>query len=54
MAKIVRFHSIGGPEVLQVEDITLGEPGEGELLLRVQAVGLNRAESNYFHGQYRE
>lgn len=54
MARVVRFHSLGGPEVLQLEDTTVGEPGEGEVLLKVQAVGLNRAESMYFHGQYME
>ena len=30
------------------------EPGPGEVRLRVAAVGLNRAESMYFHGRYME
>jgi FAD/FMN-containing dehydrogenase len=29
MAKIVRFHRIGGPEVLQIEEVPSREPGKG-------------------------
>ena len=54
MPKAVRFHELGGPEVLRIEEVTLREPGEGELKLKVGAVGLNRAESAYFHGRYME
>ena len=41
MAKIVRFHRPGSPEVLQIEDIRVADPQEGEV--RIRAVGLNRA-----------
>ena len=54
MAKIVRFHRIGGPEVLQIEEVSSREPGKGEAKLRVKAVGLNRAESLFMHGHYLE
>ena len=54
MAKIVRFHQIGGPEVLKIEEVPSREPGKGEAKLRVQAVGLNRAESMFMHGNYVE
>jgi NADPH:quinone reductase-like Zn-dependent oxidoreductase len=54
MPKIVRFHQLGGPEVLKLEDVPLPQPGPGEAKLKVQAVGLNRAESMYFHGFYLE
>ncbi len=54
MPKIVRFHHLGGPETLRLEDVPTQQPGEGELRLRVEAVGLNRAESSYFHGRYFE
>jgi len=54
MPKIVRFHSIGGPENLKVQDEPSRQPGEGEVKLRVQAVGLNRAESMFMHGLYLE
>lgn len=54
MSKAVRFHQLGGPEVLQVEDVELREPGEGEVLLQVVAAGLNRAEIMFVAGQYFE
>jgi NADPH:quinone reductase-like Zn-dependent oxidoreductase len=54
MAKIVRFHRIGGPEVLKIEEVPSREPGKGEAKLRVQAIGLNRAESMFMHGYYLE
>jgi NADPH:quinone reductase-like Zn-dependent oxidoreductase len=54
MARIVRFHQLGGPEVLRIEDAPSQHPGEGEVRVRVQAAGLNRAESVYFHGRYFE
>ena len=52
MAKIIRIHSLGGPEVLQIEDSAVGEPGLGEVRIRVEAVGLNRAEAMYRAGRY--
>ena len=54
MSKAVRFAKLGGPEVLHVEDVTVREPGKDEVKMRVQAVGLNRAESMYYHGRYFE
>jgi NADPH:quinone reductase-like Zn-dependent oxidoreductase len=51
-AKIVRFHECGGPEVLKLEEIPIPEPGEGEVRLRVQAIGLNRAEVVFRQGKY--
>ena len=45
MAKIVRFHQLGGPEVLKVEEVPAQEPKKDEVRLRVQAMGLNRSES---------
>jgi NADPH2:quinone reductase len=52
MAQIVRFYETGGPEVLQVEDADPGRPGEGEVLLRVEAIGLNRGEAAFRAGHY--
>ncbi len=54
MPKAIRFTQIGGPEVLHFEDIPKRAPAAGEVLLQVQAVGLNRAESMYYHRQYME
>lgn len=54
MPKAVRFNQLGGPEVLRFENIPERQPAAGEVLLKVEAVGMNRAESMYFHGQYME
>jgi NADPH:quinone reductase-like Zn-dependent oxidoreductase len=54
MPKIVRFHKLGGPEVLRIEEEPAKQPGKGEVRLKVQAVGLNRAESMFMRGQYIE
>jgi len=50
--KIVRFHKTGGPEVLQLDEFPLPEPGPGEVRLRVKAIGLNRAEVMFRLGRY--
>ncbi|HEY1206555.1 MAG: zinc-dependent alcohol dehydrogenase family protein [Bryobacteraceae bacterium] len=50
--KIVRFHKTGGPEVLQLDEVPLPEPGAGEVRLRVKAIGLNRAEIVFRLGRY--
>jgi len=52
MAKVVRIHRTGGPEVLQIEDLTVAGPGPGELRIRVQSIGLNRSETIYRAGKY--
>ena len=52
MARIVRFHELGGPENLKIEEVPLRDLKKGEVRLRVQAVGLNRAESMFYHGMY--
>jgi NADPH:quinone reductase-like Zn-dependent oxidoreductase len=54
MPKIVRFYSIGGPENLKLEEAPTRPPGQDEVKLRVQAVGLNRAESGFMRGRYFE
>jgi NADPH:quinone reductase-like Zn-dependent oxidoreductase len=54
MPKAIRFNRLGGPEVLHMEDLPERQPGPGEVLLKVEAVGLNRAESMYYHGFYME
>ena len=54
MPKIVRFHATGDADVLRIEDLPLAEPGEGEVRLKVEAIGLNRAEVMFRRGQYLE
>ena len=52
MAKAVRFHSAGGPEVLQFEDVEVGKPGPGQARVRHVAVGLNFADTYFRTGLY--
>jgi NADPH:quinone reductase len=54
MPKIVRFHQTGGADVLKIEDLPLAEPGKGEIRIKVEAIGLNRAEIMLRKGQYLE
>ncbi len=54
MTRVVRFHEIGGPEVLKIEDVTLPSPKDGEVRVRIEAIGLNRAESMFRSGMYLE
>jgi NADPH:quinone reductase-like Zn-dependent oxidoreductase len=52
MSQVVRIHETGGPEVLRLEDLPVGQPGPGEMRVRVEAIGLNRAEAAYRAGLY--
>lgn len=54
MARIVRFHRLGGPEVLQIDTLDVPPPGPGEVRINVKALGLNRAEAMFRQGQYLE
>lgn len=54
MARVVRFHEFGGPEVLRIENVDLPALGRGEIRLRVKALGLNRAETLLRMGRYIE
>ncbi|MFF0629464.1 zinc-dependent alcohol dehydrogenase family protein [Streptomyces sp. NPDC004296] len=54
MARTVRFHELGGPDVLRLEEVELGVPGPDEVALRVEAIGLNRAEVLFRSGHYIE
>lgn len=52
MPRIVVFDRLGPPEVLQIRDVPLAEPGPGEVRLAVEAFGLNRSESQMRQGTY--
>lgn len=54
MSRVVRFHRLGGPEVLEIEEIPDRPLKEGELRVRVEAIGLNRAEQMFRSGFYLE
>lgn len=54
MARVVRFHRTGGPEVMQFDDLPVGDPQRGEMRVRIEAIGLNRAEAMFRSGAYLE
>jgi NADPH2:quinone reductase len=52
MAQAIRFHETGGPEVLRLEEVAVGNPGPGEVRLRHVAVGINFADTYFRTGFY--
>ena len=52
MAKAVRFHHTGGPEVLRYEEVEVGDPGPEQVRVRHVAVGLNYADIYFRSGTY--
>jgi NADPH:quinone reductase-like Zn-dependent oxidoreductase len=44
MIRSFRIHEFGGPEVLRIEEVEVEKPGEGEVRIRVRAIGINRTE----------
>jgi NADPH:quinone reductase-like Zn-dependent oxidoreductase len=50
MSKAVRFNEYGGTDVLQVVDVPDPVPGPGEVLVRVQAAGINPGEASIREG----
>jgi NADPH:quinone reductase-like Zn-dependent oxidoreductase len=54
MSKVVRFHETGNADVLKIEDLPQAEPRPGQVRLKVEAIGLNRAEIMFREGMYLE
>jgi len=54
MAKAIRIHKTGGPEVMQYEEVEVGRPGPGQVLVRQMACGLNFVDVYFRSGQYAE
>src|SRR4051812_19963992 len=54
MATVVRFHELGSPDVLRLEDLEVPPPGPVEVKIKVEAIGLNRAELAFRAGRYLE
>jgi NADPH2:quinone reductase len=50
--KAIRVHEYGGPEALRYEDVERPEPGRGEALVRVEAIGVNFIDVYRRTGQY--
>ena len=52
MARAIRFHQIGGPEVLKLETAQVGEPGPGQARVRHTYVAVNFIDIYFRTGQY--
>ena len=52
MTKAVRFHKTGGPEVLQLDDIQVAAPGQGQVRVRHTAIGVNFVDTYQRSGLY--
>jgi NADPH2:quinone reductase len=52
MSKAVRIRQTGGPEVLELADVEVGQPGPGEVRIRHHAVGLNFIDVYHRTGLY--
>jgi len=52
MAKAIRFHKTGGPEVLQLDEVAVGDPGPGQARVRQTAIGVNFLDTYQRSGLY--
>ena len=52
MTHAIRFDAPGGPDVLQWVEVTVGQPGKGEVRLRQTAIGVNFVDIYYRKGVY--
>ena len=52
MAKAVRYHKQGGPEVLQLDEVAVGDPGPGQVRVRHTAIGVNFVDTYQRSGLY--
>lgn len=53
MTRAIRIYENGGPEVLKFEDVQVGGPGHGEVLLRQRAIGVNFIDVYHRSGLYK-
>jgi NADPH2:quinone reductase len=51
--KAIQIHETGGPEVLKLAELSIPEPGPGQVLIRVEATGVNFIEIYFRKGVYK-
>jgi NADPH:quinone reductase len=54
MPNAIRIHKTGGPDVLQWEEVEVGDPGLGEVRIRQEAAGLNFIDVYHRTGLYKQ
>ena len=52
MPHAIRIHATGGPEVMQFEEVAVGEPGPGQARVRHTAIGVNFIDTYHRSGLY--
>jgi NADPH:quinone reductase len=52
MSRVIRFYETGGPEVLKLENVEVGEPGPGEARVRHAYVAVNFIDTYFRTGVY--
>ena len=50
--KAIRVHEFGGPQVLRLEEVPTPQPGSGDVLVRMHAIGVNPVETYIRAGTY--
>jgi NADPH2:quinone reductase len=50
--RAIRVDNTGGPEVMVVADVPIPEPGPGQVLVRVDAIGINYIDTYFRRGLY--
>jgi NADPH2:quinone reductase len=50
--RAIQIREFGGPEVLELTDLPVPEPGPGEVLIRVSRAGVNYADTHQRHNEY--
>ena len=54
MSHAIRIHKTGGPDVLQWEEVDVGNPGPGQVSIRQEAAGLNFIDVYHRTGLYKQ
>lgn len=54
MSKVIQISDNGGPEVMQYVDVTVGEPGTGEVKVKHGAIGVNFVDTYFRTGLYKQ
>ena len=52
MPKAIRLYRTGGPDVMQWEEVAVGEPGDGQARVRHTAIGVNFVDTYHRSGLY--
>jgi len=52
MTRVVKIEKTGGPEVLKIENVKIGDPGPNDVLIETKAIGLNYIDTYHRSGSY--